>query len=102
MATRPVKPDAWGYERIGYTDERVVAYAPATAGATDPAVSWLRWERRVATALLAFGVLWGLHVLEPDFSNRSVLWQTPGPLESCGLAALLFLHTKWHGSVRPR
>ncbi len=98
----PAKLDKWGYERVGYDPRPVVAYA-ASAPATRPAhVNWGAWERRVASAALIAGLFWGLKALDPELRNLNILWETPGPLEMCGISALIWVHVWWRSSTRPK
>lgn len=99
MATS-AKIDKWGYERVGYEDHQVVAYAPARPQPAKAGFDWICAERRLALTLFGAAVLWGVHVMEPDFSNLSVLWSTPGPLELSGIAALVRIHARWRLGYR--
>ena len=103
MATKTiVHRDAWGHEREGYVENRVVAYAPAKAAAASTGISWTWLEERLGSLGAAAGVTWGVQVATWHFADRSPLWETPGPLEVTAISLLIWLHAKWRRSVRLR
>lgn len=104
MATKSVIPrDQWGHEREGYSEHRPqVAYAPAKSIGGPSAPSWLRWEERLGSLGAGFGVIWGVHVAATHPAILDALWETPGPLELCSIATLIWLHAKWRRSTRLR
>ena len=99
MATR-AHADHWRYERTGYEDRQTVAYAAADRRLVDAGVNWTAWERRVSMLILLGGVAWAAHLIQPEQHNLASVWETPGIVESCGIAALLWLHAWWRSTVR--
>ncbi|HMK29701.1 MAG TPA: hypothetical protein VK473_08470 [Terriglobales bacterium] len=59
-------------------------------------------EEWVANMLQIGGALWGVYVLLRHPQPWESLMMTPGPLETIGVGALLWLHAKWRSSVRAR
>ncbi len=101
MATKSVMHrDMWGHEREGYTERRQVSYAPARPVAALSAPAWVRFEENLGSLGASAGVVWGVQVATSHLSNLEALLETPGPLEACAVAALIWLHAKWRRSVR--
>jgi len=59
-------------------------------------------EEWIANSLQIGGALWGVYVLLKQPQPWESLIMTPGPLETIGVGALLWLHAKWRNSVKAR
>jgi hypothetical protein len=92
--------DKWGYERTGYDNRPTVAYAGNGQRASEAGIHWTSWERRLATLALLGATCWAARIVRPDEHNIAALWETPGPLETCGISALLWLHAWWRSTVK--
>lgn len=94
--------DSWGrYEREGYSDHtKVVAYAPAKAAPSGRSFDLIRAEEWIASLGACGALLWSAHIVSDSLPNLNTLWETPGPLETCSIAAIIWLHAKWRRAVR--
>ena len=105
MATTTyTKTDTWGtYEREGYSQTQKVAVYVATKPVVhEQGTDWARVEEWIA-CMGAFGALaWSARIVSRTYPLLDALWETPGPLEACAIAALVWLHAKWRRSVRVR
>ncbi len=62
-----------------------------------------RWESRIGSLVAAAGVVWSVKIATQGFTGlSSLVHPTGGPLETCALGIVLWLHAKWRTSVRPR
>lgn len=96
-----VHRDVWGHEREGYSQHRPqVAYAPAKPVVDVSASHRLHWEERLGSMGAGLGAIWGAHVSATHPAILDALWETPGPLELCAVATLVWLHAKWRRSTR--
>jgi len=105
MATKLYKKtDTWGpYEREGYSDsQKIVAYTATRPAERAQTSNWLRIEEWIALLGFVSAVAWSVFIVSGSYPNLDRLWQTPGPIEACAVAALIWLHAKWRRSVRPR
>ena len=59
-------------------------------------------EEWIANSLQIGGAFWGVYVLFRYPQPWESLMMTPGPLETIGVGALLWLHAKWRNSVKAR
>ncbi len=58
-------------------------------------------ETRLGSLVAAGGIIWAAHVSTAGFHNLYTLLPLPaGPLEVIGIGVLIWLHSKWRGSVR--
>jgi hypothetical protein len=104
MLTRPqTHPVPWPQERIGYTHETTVAYAPGDtqkmAKLNLTAGRKIGLERRIGGVLLTAGALWGGYEAVHNATLMALL-QDIGPLEISAAGLLLRLHAKWQRSTK--
>jgi len=90
-STSPTHHDPWPYEREGYSDTTNLKLRLNAEGRRH---SGLRLEERLGNLLGISGIIWAFYVMTKD-ANPEQLMQTPGPLELCAVALLLWMHTKW-------
>lgn len=57
-------------------------------------------EARIGSLIAAAGIIWAVYVATRSFTGIDNLLMPTGPLEVCGLGVLIWLHSKWRGSVR--
>lgn len=96
----------WDQGREGYLQSRpvnttVVTKAQSAAVALDRKLASIRREERFGSLIAAAGVIWAVYVATQDYNS---LWHVginpPGPLETCALGILAWLHAKWRRSVK--
>jgi hypothetical protein len=57
-------------------------------------------EERIASLIAAAGIIWTVQfATSSDVPARMLLFPA-GPLETCGIGFLLWLHAKWRRSVK--
>ena len=61
----------------------------------------IKTEERFGCLVAAGGVIWGVQVGTINLLVPATLMLTPGPLETCAIGILIWLHAKWRRSVRP-
>lgn len=56
-------------------------------------------EERIGSLIAAAGVIWAVKII----TSRTVpgLLLPAGPLETCGIGILIWLHSKWRRSIKP-
>ena len=59
-------------------------------------------EARIASLLAAGGVIWAVNIATTNFTTLPAIVFPPGPLETCAIGILIWLHAKWRGSVGVR
>ena len=97
----------WDRGREGYLETRptnTVVVSPKSKpvrSALDPKLASIRREERFGSLIAAAGVIWGVYVATQNYDS---LWHLqinpPGPLETCALGILAWLHAKWRRSLK--
>jgi hypothetical protein len=90
----------WPRERAGYEDRRTVAYAGSTSARSR--VPWAIWEVRLASLIAAAGMIWAARAVAASSDHLDAVWQTRGPLETCAVGLLVWLHAKWQLTTKLR
>lgn len=62
-----------------------------------------RAETRIGSLIAVVGVIWAAKLNTLNFTAlpRAMLFP-PGPLETCAIGILIWLHAKWRRSVKER
>lgn len=97
----------WDRGREGYIESRpvnTVVVAPTKQSASvvvDHKLASIRREERFGSLIAAGGVIWAVYIATKDYNS---LWHfqinPPGPLETCALGILAWLHAKWRRSLK--
>jgi hypothetical protein len=56
-------------------------------------------EERIASLIAAAGVIWAVHVTTTSMLPAYATLITTGPMETCELGILMWLHAKWRRTV---
>ncbi len=94
--------DQWPAEREGYSGKIPIVYAGLgrTPAAAKPQ-RWLRLEERFGSLMAGGGIIWTSQAVTNHFAGLSQInLLPPGPLETCALGVLVWLHAKWRRSLR--
>jgi hypothetical protein len=57
-------------------------------------------EERLASLIAAAGVIWGVRFATSSSIPPAAMVFPPGPLETCGVGILVWLHAKWRRANR--
>jgi hypothetical protein len=57
-------------------------------------------EERIASLIAAAGIIWAVQFATTSAAPARVLVFPAGPLDTCGIGFLLWLHAKWRRSVK--
>ncbi len=57
-------------------------------------------EERIASLIAAAGVIWAVRVATTSMSPAYATELTVGPLETCAIGILIWLHAKWRRSYK--
>ncbi len=97
----------WDRGREGYVDTKpvntfvVTPKSKRTLSQDERKIIAIRREERFGSLIAAAGVIWAVYVGTKDYSS---LWHVqlnpPGPLETCALGILAWLHAKWRRSLK--
>ncbi len=60
------------------------------------------WESRIGCMVAGGGAVWGVHLVTKDFPGMANLMIPSGPIETCGLGIIIWLHAKWRVSISNR
>lgn len=60
------------------------------------------WETRAASLVAGGGAIWVVYAATAHFTNLATLLLPRGPLETCAIGILIWLHAKWRNSVQLR
>ncbi len=94
-------PDHWPLEREGYGKDIPVSYARVSTGRVARPRRWIRAEERVGSLIAGGGIVWIAHAATNHFEGIARIGILPvGPLETCAIGILIWLHAKWRKSVR--
>ncbi|HXZ80072.1 MAG TPA: hypothetical protein VEG30_09095 [Terriglobales bacterium] len=92
--------DLWEHEVVDYS-ANMVSLRPVRRHGRQHRIL-IGTEEWIANSLQIGGALWGVYVLLRQPQPWESLIMTPGPLETIGVGALLWLHAKWRNSVKLR
>ncbi len=94
--------DQWPAEREGYSGKIPVVYAGVGHAAENAKPRrWLRLEERFGSLMAGGGMIWTSQAVTNHFAGLSQInLLPPGPLETCALGVLVWLHAKWRRSLR--
>lgn len=96
----------WDRGREGYIDSRPSNTVVTTPKSQSPVpldrkLAGIRREEHFGSLVAAAGVIWGVYVATQNYDS---LWHfqinPPGPLETCALGILAWLHAKWRRSLK--
>ncbi len=60
-------------------------------------------EARFGSIVTWGGIIWGVHVITKTFTTwQAVVLPTGGPLETCAIGILIWLHAKYRKSIQAR
>jgi len=57
-------------------------------------------EEQIASLIAAAGVIWAVRVTATSMLPAFATELTVGPIETCAIGILIWLHAKWRGSMR--
>ena len=60
------------------------------------------WETRLASLMARGGTIWVAYAATNHFTTLATLLLPRGPLETCAIGILIWLHAKWRGSTQVR
>jgi hypothetical protein len=88
--------DFWPKEREGYSDNLRPAYAAVQALPRAREKATPKLEERLGSVIAGTGLCWATWVVVHTFGvvNSAGLWPI-GPLETCALGILIWMHAKW-------
>ena len=94
--------DQWPAEREGYEGKIPIVYAGlGHAAATAKPQRWLRLEERFGSLMAGGGIIWTSQAVTNHFAGLTQInLLPPGPLETCAIGVLVWLHAKWRRSLR--
>jgi hypothetical protein len=94
--------DVWPQEREGYSENVTPAYAPVakpTYQRSYPAS--VRTEERIGSIIAGIGMILVAQSVTKDLPGVLRLGiMHPGPLETCAIGILIWLHAKWRRASR--
>ena len=88
--------DFWPQEREGYTDNLRPAYAPVRVAPSPRRLHSLRLEERLGSVIAGGGLCWATWIVvhRMGVMSSTGAWP-PGPLETCAIGVLIWIHAKW-------
>ncbi len=100
-AVLPHRGDQWPAEREGYSGKIPIVYAGlGRAAETGLPKRWLRLEERFGSLMAGGGVIWTTQAVTNHLASlNQINLLPPGPLETCALGLLVWLHAKWRRSL---
>jgi hypothetical protein len=57
-------------------------------------------EERIASLIAAAGVIWAVRVTTTSMLPSHAIELTAGPIETCSIGILIWLHAKWRRSLK--
>lgn len=96
------RKDEWPAEREGYSGKIPIVYAGlGRASEAAKPRRWLRLEERFGSLMAGGGVIWTTQAVTNHFAGLNPInLLPPGPLETCAIGVLVWLHAKWRRSLR--
>lgn len=58
------------------------------------------WEARVGCIVAAGGIGWAVQIATTNYTGWEHISFPSGPMETCAIGILIWLHAKWRDSVR--
>ncbi|MBV9436173.1 MAG: hypothetical protein JOZ44_08975 [Acidobacteria bacterium] len=102
MNSRANHVDLWPKEREGYEETIVPAYAPAPKGSVRYPTS-VRTEERIGSVIAGVGVIFMVKSVTHNLAGITHMGiLPPGPLETCAIGVLIWLHGKWRRATKLR
>ncbi len=88
--------DFWPQEREGYSDNLRPAYAAVRIPTNPQRVRSLKLEERIGSIIAGAGLCWATWIVVHRIGvvTSAGLWP-PGPLETCAMGVLIWIHAKW-------
>jgi hypothetical protein len=92
--------EEWPYEREGYSDTQVVAYAAAPLKETAVPSNRGRSEAFIGSLLTGGGAIWAAWVASGSGFSPSALTLNSHPIELTGIGILIWLYGKYKAQAR--
>ena len=104
MTPAAAKTDIWPHEREGYSEVVTPAYAPAAKVESRRSYpTTAKTEERIGSIVAGIGVILLVRAVTGNLSDvMHLAMLPPGPLETCAIGILIWLHAKWRRATQVR
>ena len=95
--------DFWPQEREGYTDNLRPAYVAVQVTPSPRPRKSFKTEERIGSTIAGAGLCWATWVVVHQLGvvASAGLWPA-GPLETCAMGVLIWMHAKWRRFAKLR